>query len=101
MKLKFMPFLVGAMALAMSTAPVRVRAEAPSQSSNSAPDLAQRSNLSLQQLSTISAMNLASNQEAQMQKIEQALTFEHIKPILTSGQHQLWLQMRRAEYGGN
>ncbi len=51
-----MPLLVGAMALAMSTAPVRVRAEATSQSSNSAPDLAQRSHLTPQQLNTISAM---------------------------------------------
>ena len=34
-----------------------------------------------------------------MQKIEQSLSFEQLKPILTSGQRQLWLQMRRAEYG--
>ncbi len=101
MKLKLMPLLVGAIALAVSTAPARVRAEEPSQSSNSAPDFAQRSNLTPQQLSTISAMNLSSDQEAQMQKIEQPLTFQHIKPILTSGQRQLWLQMRRADYGGH
>ncbi len=34
-----------------------------------------------------------------MQKIEQPMSFEPIKRILTSGQRQLWLQRRRAEYG--
>ena len=95
-----MPLVIGAIALAVSITPVRVRAEEPSQSSSLAPDFAQRSNLTTQQLITISAMNLSSDQEAQIQKIEQPLTFQHIKPILTSGQSQLWLQRRRAEYGG-
>lgn len=34
-----------------------------------------------------------------MQKIEQPMSFEPSKRILTSGQRQLWLQTRRAEYG--
>ena len=65
-------------------------------------ELGEAGNLTRQQsiLSRLSRMNLSSDQEAQLQQVKQPLTFQVIKPILTSGQDQMWLQMRRAEFGG-
>ena len=100
MKRKSMSMLVGAIALTMSITPVQVRAEESNLPGHSVADSTQRLNLTTEQQSIISHMNLSSDQEAQLQQIKQPLTFQHIKPILTSGQSQMWLQMRRANFGG-
>ena len=101
MKLQLIPILVGAITLAFSTASFPVRAEEPNQLSRSAANSVQRLNLTPEQQSIISAINLSSDQDAQLQRIEQPLTLHRIKPLLTPGQHHLWLQMRRAYSSGH
>ena len=98
MKLKSMSMLVGVVALTISLTPAQVRAEESNLSGRVA-DSTQRLDLTTQQ-PVLSRMNLSSDQEAQLQQIKQPSTFQVIKPILTSGQYQMWLQMRRGDFGG-
>ncbi|MBA3921861.1 MAG: hypothetical protein H0X31_09265 [Nostocaceae cyanobacterium] len=100
MKFQLIPILIGATTLAISTTPAPLRAEEFNPLSYPAANSTQQLNLTPEEQSIISAINLSSNQKAQLQRIERPLTLQHIQPILTPGQHHLWLQMRRAYSGG-
>jgi len=50
-------------------------------------------------LTIMSALNLSSAQKAQLQQIN-PVSPEQLESILTPEQHQMWLQMRRANFGG-
>ncbi|MBV9384803.1 MAG: hypothetical protein JOZ78_00070 [Chroococcidiopsidaceae cyanobacterium CP_BM_ER_R8_30] len=100
MQLKFAPF-VGTLILAASVMPAQVRAEKPNFSPHSVSNSAHTFNLTPGQQSIVSALNLSSEQKAKLQQSGQPITFQQIKPILTAGQREKWLQMRHEFFGGN
>lgn len=100
MQLKFMPF-VGTLILATWVIPAQVRAQGANLSPQSASNSARTLNLTPEQQSIISAINLSAEQKAQLQQSTQPVTFQQIKPILTAGQRERWLQLRHEILGGN
>jgi hypothetical protein len=108
MKLKSLPIVKFASAAALMTG-IGVGVSLPAQASvslstenNVSTSVNQeRLNLTPQQQIIISTLNISPNQEAQLQQIEQPLSFHRIEPVLTLGQRQQWLQERHAYSSGH